>query len=389
MSLNLDKSAWKRVTFGDVVRNINDTVRNPEEAGIDRIIAMEHLDPGELRVARWGSLDDGTTFARRVWPGQTLFGKRRAYQRKVAYADFTAICSGDILTFETDNSQFLPELLPFLVQSNGFFDHALGTSAGSLSPRTNWRDLANFEFDLPPLDEQQRIADLLWAIERHRLVTKQAADAALELLVQMRADMFARSDDRVSATDAFDITIGRQRAPQYESGEHMVQYLRSANVTLEGVDVSDVKMMNFDPREQARFSLKAGDVLVSEASASASAVGMPAVWNMQLPGVVCFQNTLLRYRAIDGVTLPGFTEQYCRWAFESGQFLSAASGTNIRHIGLGGSTAMSVCLPTTEDQQTFVERVSAMDAVASSFNSEALALSMLSSALISQVFGEK
>lgn len=389
MSLNLDKSAWKRVAFGDVVRNINDNVRNPEDAGIDRIIAMEHLDPGELRVARWGSVDDGTTFSRRVRPGQTLFGKRRAYQRKVAYADFTAICSGDILTFETDNSQFLPELLPFLVQSNGFFDHALGTSAGSLSPRTNWRDLANFEFDLPPLDEQQRIADLLWAIERHRLVTKQATDAALELLVQTRAAMFARSDDRVAATDAFDITIGRQRSPQHESGEHMVQYLRSANVTLDGVDVSDVKMMNFDPREQGKFSLEAGDVLVSEASASASAVGIPAVWNRQLPGVVCFQNTLLRYRAIDGVTLPGFTEQYCRWAFESGRFLSAASGTNIRHIGLRGATAMSVSLPTTDEQRIFVERVSAMDAVANSFNSEALALSTLSSALMSQVFGGK
>ena len=136
--------------------------------GIDRIIAMEHLDPGELKIQRWGSIEDGTTFTRRVKPGQTLFGKRRAYQRKVAYAEFEAICSGDIYTFEADESQLLGEFLPFLVQSNEFFDHALDTSAGSLSPRTNWRDLANFEFDLPPLDEQKRIADLLWAVERHR-----------------------------------------------------------------------------------------------------------------------------------------------------------------------------------------------------------------------------
>lgn len=169
MSLGLDKSAWERVAFGDVVRNINDTVRDPEEAGIDRIIAMEHLDPGELSISRWGSLDDGTTFTRRVRPGQTLFGKRRAYQRKVAYAEFEAICSGDILTFEADDKRLFPELLPFLVQSNRFFDHALGTSAGSLSPRTNWRDLAAFQFDLPPLVEQQRIYELLWAMESHRL----------------------------------------------------------------------------------------------------------------------------------------------------------------------------------------------------------------------------
>lgn len=168
MSLSLDKSTWKRVSFGDVVYNVNETVRNADAAGIDRVIAMEHLDPGELRIQRWGSIEDGTTFTRRSKHGQTLFGKRRAYQRKVAYAEFDAICSGDIYTFEADQSQMLGEFLPFLVQSNEFFDHALDTSAGSISPRTNWRELANFEFDLPPLDEQKRIADLLWRLEAHR-----------------------------------------------------------------------------------------------------------------------------------------------------------------------------------------------------------------------------
>ena len=137
MSLSLDKSTWKRVSFGDVVYNVNETVRNADAAGIDRVIAMEHLDPGELRIQRWGSIEDGTTFTRRSKHGQTLFGKRRAYQRKVAYAEFDAICSGDIYTFEADQSQMLGEFLPFLVQSNEFFDHALDTSAGSISPRTN------------------------------------------------------------------------------------------------------------------------------------------------------------------------------------------------------------------------------------------------------------
>lgn len=178
MSLNLDKSSWERVAFGDVVRNANETVKNAAADGIDRVIAMEHMDRGELRVGRWGNPAEGTTFTRRVKPGQTLFGKRRAYQRKVAYAEFDAICSGDIYTFEADETRMLGDFLPFLVQSNPFFDHALGTSAGSLSPRTNWRDLANFEFDLPPLDEQKRIADLLWAIERHRRSTDDVLGAS-------------------------------------------------------------------------------------------------------------------------------------------------------------------------------------------------------------------
>jgi type I restriction enzyme S subunit len=166
--LDLDKATWARVAFGDVVRNVNEAIKDASAAHIDRVIAMEHMDPGELYLERWGHIADGTTFTRRVTPGQTLFGKRRAYQRKVAYAEFDAICSGDIYTFEADQTRMLSQFLPLLVRSEPFFDHALKTSAGSLSPRTNWRDLAFFAFDLPPLDEQRRIADMLWAIERHR-----------------------------------------------------------------------------------------------------------------------------------------------------------------------------------------------------------------------------
>lgn len=168
MSLAVDKGTSKRIAFGDVVSNINVTVKDPADANIDRTIAMEHLDSGKLTIERWGDIADGATFTRRVRPGQTLFGKRRAYQRKAAYATFDAVCSGDILVLEADETQILREFLPILVQSDGFFNHALGTSAGSLSPRTNWRDLSDYEFDLPPLDEQRRIADLLWSMERHQ-----------------------------------------------------------------------------------------------------------------------------------------------------------------------------------------------------------------------------
>lgn len=207
MSLDLDKSTWKRVSFGDVVDNVNETVRDADAAGIDRIIAMEHMDPGELKISRWGSPEDGTTFTRRVKPGQTLFGKRRAYQRKVAYAEFEAICSGDIYTLEADETQLLGEFLPFLVQSNEFFDHALDTSAGSLSPRTNWRDLANFEFDLPPLDEQKRLADLLWAVERHRDALG-AVDQALRVTARETISEVRRTAPEKTLGDVVSVRSG-------------------------------------------------------------------------------------------------------------------------------------------------------------------------------------
>jgi len=160
------KPGWKNVKFGEVVKNANLVARDPAANDIERIVGLEHIDPENLHIQRWNSVADGTSFTRKFVPGQTLFGKRRAYQRKVAYAEFEGICSGDILTFEPKNRKVLrPELLPFICQSDAFFDHALDTSAGSLSPRTSWTALKDFEFPLPPLDEQKRIAEILWAAD--------------------------------------------------------------------------------------------------------------------------------------------------------------------------------------------------------------------------------
>lgn len=160
------KSGWTMVGFGDVVKNANLTERDPEVAGIERIVGLEHLDPENLHVRRWNGLENGTSFNRKFVSEQTLFGKRRAYQRKVAFAEFEGICSGDILTFEPkDPDVLLPELLPFICQTDAFFDYALGTSAGSLPPRTSYKALQDFEFPLPPIQEQKRIAEILWAAD--------------------------------------------------------------------------------------------------------------------------------------------------------------------------------------------------------------------------------
>ena len=176
---------WKQVRFGDVVRNAKDTTRNPEADGLQRVVGLTHLDSNSFAVRRWDTLDESTSFTRIFRAGQVLFGKRRAYQRKVGVPNFPGICSGDILVFESKSPELLPEFLPHIVQSDAFFERAIGTSAGSLSPRTKWQDLANYRFALPPRDEQQRIVELLTAAvevrEAHVMVaeTLQAAQESM------------------------------------------------------------------------------------------------------------------------------------------------------------------------------------------------------------------
>src|ERR1051325_4278101 len=120
---------WSRVRFGEVVENLNETCE-PEAAGLDRFIGLEHLERGSLHIRTWGNVADGTTFTRRCRPGQVLFGKRRAYQRKVAVAEFDAVVSGDIYVLAPEGNRLLPEILPFLCLSERFFQHAVETSAG-------------------------------------------------------------------------------------------------------------------------------------------------------------------------------------------------------------------------------------------------------------------
>jgi type I restriction enzyme S subunit len=159
-----------RVKFGDVALNLNETVRSGAEHSLTRVVGLEHIDSGDPELRRWdelSSLPDGTSFTRVFRRGQVLFGKRRAYQRKVAVASFDGICSSDILVFTPRSKDLHPDFLLYVVQSDGFFAHALQTSSGSLSPRTRWQDLATFEFELPSIEEQHRIVEMMTAVDEH------------------------------------------------------------------------------------------------------------------------------------------------------------------------------------------------------------------------------
>ena len=97
--------------------------------------------------------------------GDILFGRRRAYLKKAAVAPFDGICSGDITVIQAKPEKIIPELLPFIIQNDTLFDFAVGKSAGSLSPRVKWEHLKNYEFELPDMDKQRELAELLWAMD--------------------------------------------------------------------------------------------------------------------------------------------------------------------------------------------------------------------------------
>jgi len=179
------------VTFSDIARNVSAAVTPAEALQLDRAVGLEHLEPGVPRVSSWTSAAE-TGFTRRFRAGQVLFGKRRAYQRKAAVAEFDGVCSGDILVFEGRAERLLPELLIYVVRSDAFVDHALGTSAGSMSPRTKWSDMARFPLVVPSEpSEQEALARVLRAATEKVLTTRSAAAAATVARQALLASYFA------------------------------------------------------------------------------------------------------------------------------------------------------------------------------------------------------
>ena len=138
--------------------------KKPEENDRHVYLGLEHLDSGCLKVTRFGAdvAPIGDKLVMRK--GDVLFGKRRAYQKKVAIAPFDGIFSAHGMVLRPRENVVDPQFFPFFISSDYFLDAAIKISVGSLSPTINWRDLKNLEFNLPSLEEQRRLATVLQSI---------------------------------------------------------------------------------------------------------------------------------------------------------------------------------------------------------------------------------
>ena len=369
MSAQLQKPGWNMVKFGDVVKNANLVERDPEDNGIERIVGLEHIDPENLHIRRWNSISDGTSFTRKFVPGQTLFGKRRAYQRKVAYAEFEGICSGDILTFETkDRKVLLPELLPFICQSDAFFDHALGTSAGSLSPRTSWTALQNFEFPLPPIDEQKCVAEILWAADeafnQHQKSNDNLMSVKRTLLNRLTVrgighhsiqhTRLGEIPSHWSLATVEDVTSICQYGlsiPLNESGQYPI--LRMMNYDDGRIIANDLKYVDLDDADFTSFKVHKGDILFNRTN-SADLVGKVGIFDLE--GDYVFASYLVRLRADQNQILPDFLNYYLNSDLGQRRLLAYATpGVSQTNISAGNLKKVLVPLPPMEEQKQIIE----------------------------------
>lgn len=303
-ALNMDKSNWRPVRFGDVAFEPKENARDVVAEGIRHIVGLEHIDSEDIHLRRSAGVEEASTFTKKFKKGDVLFGRRRAYLKKAALAPFDGICSGDITVFRAKGG-LNPELLPFVVNNDKFFDYAVKHSAGGLSPRVKFKDLANYEFLLPPKDQQARLAELLWAmdevVEREREVLGRLAickktlfDKSLYFETDIPDKFFGKRKPKYNP-----IKLGKiLKEIQYgiseileDSGE--VPVLRMNNLQEGKLNLNDLKYYNPTQGEIEKWILEKGDILFNRTN-SYDLVGKVSRFDVE--GIFSFASYLIRLK---------------------------------------------------------------------------------------------
>jgi type I restriction enzyme S subunit len=297
------KPGWKVWRFDQIATNVNVRIDNPSESGMEHYVGLEHLDPDSLRIRRWGSPDDVEATKLVFKKGDIIFGRRRAYQRKLGVAEFDGICSAHAMVLRAKPEVVLPEFLPFFMQSDLFMNRAVEISVGSLSPTINWKTLAIQEFALPSLEEQRKIADALESLEQLALSYESALG---ELNRCERASIQAILGDE----DAWTLKTMRSVVQSIEAGKSPKASSLPAEPHEFGVlKVSAVGSSGYCPEENKALIdiddfvdsavVRAGDFLVTRANAQPQGVARTCIVEVTPPNLMLSDKTWRLRFAVD------------------------------------------------------------------------------------------
>ena len=385
---------WRLVRFDQMAECVTDRVDNPAEAGVERYVGLEHLDPESLRIRRWGSPTDVEATKLCFKPGDIIFGRRRAYQHKLAVADFEGICSAHAMVLRAREDVVIKEFLPLLMQSDLFFDRALAISVGSLSPTINWRTLARQEFPLPPKEEQRRIAEILWAADETTQCYIRAQQHA-ELSVRLTSDSILKRLYDSRESDAYpskELAAYFERSP--ESGHSAVAssvdtgfyVLTLTALGPNGYERGNFKPVGVSPKSEAA-RLRKGDFLISRSN-TRDLVGFAGIFDEDAENVT-FSDLMMRLHIREVELDKRFLQLLLLSSRGRAHIMSVAAGTSasMKKINRRGLGKFVVVCPPKSVQLSVVETVQELRRPVVSLTQHIKSTRALLKALLNQLLG--
>ncbi len=174
------------IVLGDIVTIVKEVV-NPKTCGLDKFVGLEHYDAGEPLITRFGSPENLDTNVKHFCKGDILLARRNVYLKRAGYVDFEGVTSGDSIVLRVKDPAYL-RILPFILNTEDFWDYAEQNSDGTMSKRLSPDDLLEYEFEEPA--DKKQLADKLWAAYRVKESYRQLLGVTDDFVNAKFVDMF-------------------------------------------------------------------------------------------------------------------------------------------------------------------------------------------------------
>ena len=247
--------------FDDIA--INSTKKKiPEESDKNVYIGLEHIDSECFTITRWGAEAAPIGDKLLMQKGDVLFGKRRAYQRKVAIAPFDGIFSAHGMVLRPKENVVTKEFFPFFISSDQFMERAVRISVGGLSPTVNWKDLKEQEFELPSIEEQKVLAEKLWAAYRLKESYKKLLAATDEMVKSRFIEMFQANQANGRLRDWVDCNVVKVKK-KFEANDE-IKYIDISSVdSVSNTVIEATPYLLKHAPSRAQQCVQTGDILLS------------------------------------------------------------------------------------------------------------------------------
>ena len=330
--------------------------KKPIEEDKEHYIGLEHLDSDCLSVTRWGSDVAPTGEKLLMKKGDVLFGKRRAYQRKVGIAPFDGIFSAHGMVLRPNEEVIDKDFFPFFISSDQFMERAVRISVGGLSPTINWKDLREQEFEIPSLSEQKELSAQLWAAYRLKESYKKLLAATDEMVKSQFIEMFYNDNfKREKLKSHIEVIRGVSYKPtdvRDKMDDDSVVILRSNNISNGLINYDDVVYVDSSRVSDAQ-SLSFGDIVMCGSNGSKSLVGKAAMIAETPNNKTAFGAFCLGIRCKDTLH-PIFLASYFQTSIYRNIIEELGAGSNILNIKPDHINNMEIPIPTVEQQNKFV-----------------------------------
>ena len=148
---------WEVVRLGDVCEIKKGKV-NPKKTETIPCVELEHISQDTGMLLGFIDSREQLSIKNSFSKGDVLFGKLRPYLRKFWRASFDGVCSSEIWVLQ--GKKVSNAFLFYLVQTARFSQIANAT-CGTKMPRADWKLMQDENFAIPPLAEQEKIAEIL------------------------------------------------------------------------------------------------------------------------------------------------------------------------------------------------------------------------------------